>query len=77
MNCREFVQLLFEFRREELRLDEMARCCAHLERCEKCQHELTDTESWLSAMKTCCPAEKMPEGLKNKLRDLMASARAR
>ena len=77
MNCREFLQLLFEFRCEELGPDEMAGCCAHLERCERCQRELTATEHWLCATKTCCKPEKMPAGLRRKLRVLMASARPR
>jgi hypothetical protein len=68
MNCREFVQSLFEFRRRQLGLGEMARCHAHLEACEKCQRELKETESWLSAMKACCKPEKMPARLKRKLR---------
>jgi hypothetical protein len=72
MKCREFIQSLFEFRRRELGPDQMARCHAHLERCEKCRRELKDTERWLSAMKVCCKPEKMPADLEKKLRDLMA-----
>jgi hypothetical protein len=72
MKCREFVQLLFEFRRRELSPDQMACCRAHLKRCEKCRRELTDTESWLSTMKACCKREKMPADLEKKLNDLMS-----
>jgi len=72
MKCREFIQSLFEFRRRELGPDAMACCRAHLERCEKCQRELKETERWLSAMKACCKPEKMPAGLEKKLHDLMA-----
>ncbi|MFI5398656.1 MAG: hypothetical protein ACHQ9S_24270 [Candidatus Binatia bacterium] len=73
MKCREFVQSLFEFRRWELSSDLMARCRAHVESCEKCRCELTETESWLSTMKACCKREKMPADLEKKLSDLMSA----
>lgn len=73
MNCREFLQLLFEFRCEELGPDDTARCCAHLARCARCRRELRATEGWLAAMRTCCKPEKMPARLRNKLRDRVAS----
>jgi hypothetical protein len=71
MKCQAFMQSLFEFRRRELGPEQMARCHAHLECCEKCQRELKETERWLSAMKACCKPEKMPAGLEKKLHDLM------
>jgi hypothetical protein len=46
---------------------------AHLASCVKCQQELTETEACFAMMKSCCGTEKMPEGLDQKLRELMAS----
>jgi hypothetical protein len=72
MNCREFIESLFEFCCGELGPNEMALHRAHLASCPRCQQELTDTEAYCSMMKTCCGTEKMPEGLEQKLHELMA-----
>lgn len=72
MNCREFVESMFEFCRGELGPNEMALRRAHLASCAKCQQELTETEACFAMMKSCCGAEKVPEGLERKMRELMA-----
>ena len=73
MNCREFVESLFEFCRGELGPNEMALRHAHLASCTCCQRELTETKACFAMMKSCCGTEKIPEGLDQKLCELMAS----
>jgi PHP family Zn ribbon phosphoesterase len=72
MNCREFVESMFEFCRRELGPNEMALHQAHLASCSRCRQEMTETEACFSMMKACCGTEKMPEGLAQKLHELMA-----
>lgn len=68
MTCREFIDLLFEFRRRELTREQMARCRAHLEHCEQCRRERADTEKFLSAAKACWKRPEVPAGLEARLR---------
>lgn len=72
MNCRDFVESMFEFCRGELGPNEMALRRAHLASCTRCQQELTETEACFALMKSCCGTEKIPEGMEQKLREWMA-----
>jgi hypothetical protein len=72
MNCRKFVESMFEFCRGELSPNEMGLRQAHLASCATCQQELTETETCFTMMKSCCGTEKIPEGLERKMRELMA-----
>ena len=73
MNCQEFLESMFEFRRGEGKPGERALGQAHLASCARCRQELAETEACFSMMKSCCGAEKIPEDLELKLKELMAS----
>lgn len=73
MNCQEFLESMFEFCREEGKPEERALCQAHLASCARCRQELAETEACFSMMKSCCGAEKIPEDLELKVKELMAS----
>ncbi len=73
MNCQEFLESMFEFRRGEGKPGERALGQAHLESCARCRQELGETEACFSMMKSCCSAEQIPEALELKLKELMAS----
>jgi hypothetical protein len=64
---------MFEFRRGEGKPEERTRSQAHLASCARCRQELAETEACFSMMKSCCGAEKTPEGLELKLKELMTS----
>jgi anti-sigma factor RsiW len=72
MNCRDFIESMFEFCRGELGPNEMALHRAHLASCTRCQQELTETEACFAMMRACCGTEKIPAGMEQKLRALMA-----
>ena len=73
MNCQEFLESMFEFRRGEGKPGERALGRAHLASCGRCRQELAETEVCFSMMKSCCGAEKIPENLELKLKKLIAS----
>lgn len=72
MNCREFVESMFEFCQGELGPNAMALCQAHLASCATCQQELRETEACFAMIRSCCGTEKIPAELDHKLRELMA-----